>query len=158
GYVDADARPPYTQGKKPLYVAQPALPIVQPALPIGQPKAEKVQIPPGTKEPDVGPVRPVGPFGPGQFRLPLLDERPDYLGKMPQPSKETLARFNKYIEGTVDPANTLDLIQNRARLIILKDTPTRIQLSDESVAAYNLVSPKEITILGRSIGTTVFNM
>lgn len=81
----------------------------------------------------------------------------DCGGTAPQPSAKDLAEFNKFIKEFIDPRNTLDLIQGRARLMILKATPKRVQIVDEAVAAYNLISPKEISVLGRATGSTVLN-
>ncbi len=94
-------------------------------------------------------------FREGQPRLSRLGS---VLGKTPIPSQKDLEEYNRFINEVVDPKNTLDLVQGRARLVVLKETPKRLQVADESVAGYNLVTPKEITILGKSVGTTVFNL
>jgi pilus assembly protein CpaC len=98
-----------------------------------------------------------GPFGPNQIRMPLMDGS-QVLGTTPVPDSATIAKFKKYVEKFVDPQNTLDLIKSRVRLIILKETPKRIQMGDESIAVYNLVSPREITMIGRAAGSTVLNL
>jgi pilus assembly protein CpaC len=99
------------------------------------------------------------PFDKYQYRLPLMS--PDgvpVFGTTPIPNKKTVEEFKKYVERFVDPQNTLDLIKGRVRLIMLRETPKRIQMGDESVAVYNLVSPREITMIGRATGTTVLNL
>lgn len=98
------------------------------------------------------------PFGPGQIRMQQLDRR-DMLGATPQPTPQELERFNKYVDGVVDPGNTFDLIEGRVRLLLLKQPPTRIQIADESVAeARPLTPPVQVTILGKKVGTTVLNL
>jgi pilus assembly protein CpaC len=127
------------------------LPPINPALPLGQMPPEKVPVP----KVEVGPApRMVEPFGPGMVRMPTLD----VVGATPPPpSAKDLAEKAKVIGDFIDPRFTLDLVEKRARLLQLKETPRRIQLADESIAIYNLITNKEITILGRSVGTTVMN-
>jgi hypothetical protein len=56
------------------------------------------------------------------------------LGTTPVPNIETITRVKQYIDRFVDPENTLDLIESRVRLVILKETPKRIQMGDDAVA------------------------
>jgi Flp pilus assembly secretin CpaC/beta-lactamase regulating signal transducer with metallopeptidase domain len=73
---------------------------------------------------------------------------------------------NSLVQERLDPQNKvervlhspLDLIVGRVRPISLKDAPKRIQVGDGAVAVYNLVSPKEITLLGRTAGSTMIKM
>jgi pilus assembly protein CpaC len=62
------------------------------------------------------------------------------------------------VERTVDPDNTLDLIQGRPRLLVLKQVPTRIQIADETIATYTLISNTEVSVVGNEVGTTILNM
>jgi pilus assembly protein CpaC len=130
-------------------------------------QAQAVQEPPMAKQPEkigqadnLPPPRPVqSPFGPAQVRMPLMSpEGVPLLGTTPAPTAQTIEQFKKYIERFVDPQNTLDLVQSRVRLIVLKTPPKRIQMGDESIAVYNLISPTEITMIGRAAGSTVLNM
>jgi Flp pilus assembly secretin CpaC len=52
---------------------------------------------------------------------------------------------------------TLDLVANRPRLMILKQPPRRIQMGDERIATYHLLTPTEVSITGRQAGSTVLN-
>jgi hypothetical protein len=118
--------------------------------------------PPGGEKPGVLPQpRPLSlpPFGMDQVRTPLLgDAEATPLGATPHPTAQELAEQAKYVDRLIDPANTLDLIQGRARLMMMKATPKRIQVSDETIVGYTVIDNKEITILGKTPGTTVFNM
>lgn len=111
------------------------------------------------KEPaidNVAPPRPLdGVFGPNRVRLPRLA---DGVGQTPTPSPKDLQEFNRFVKGFIDPRNTLDLVQGRVRLMVLQEVPKRIQIADETVALYNLVTPKEITILGKTVGNTILNL
>jgi pilus assembly protein CpaC len=102
--------------------------------------------------------RPVPPFGPGQVRLPQLVDQPAKIGKAPQPTPETLEKYGKYVKELIDPAVTLDLISGQTRLMVLKENPKRVQIADESVACYTLLTPKEISLLGKNVGVTILNL
>ncbi len=126
-----------------------------------EPVVPQVPIPQGQRKPgeQLPEPRRFLPFGPNRPRLPLLGEKKrGGFGKTPVPTKEDLKDYAEFIDKVVDPRNTLDLVQNRARLIFLKETPTRIQVSDENIVTYNLVKPKQLTVLGLQVGTTVMNL
>jgi pilus assembly protein CpaC len=57
-----------------------------------------------------------------------------------------------------DPESTLDLICARTRLMVLKETPTRVQFADPRVAAGTLLTPKELSLVGKVAGTTVLTL
>jgi pilus assembly protein CpaC len=90
--------------------------------------------------------------------LPRLPGAPAPLGATPRPTEKEQAEFGKYVREFIDPANTLDMIVGRLRLMLLKETPKRIQIGDERIAIYNLVHERELTIVGRQVGTTVLNL
>jgi Flp pilus assembly secretin CpaC len=83
---------------------------------------------------------------------------PAILGSTPVPSDDERAQYNHFVVRFVDPRNTLDLKANRTRLMILKQPPRRVQMGDEGIATYNLLSPTEVSITGRQVGTTIFNL
>lgn len=82
------------------------------------------------------------------------------LGSTPQPTPAELAEYNRFVEGVVDPRNTLDLVAGRPRLVLLKTTPTRTQIADDTVATFRLLEPNgtQMTLAGRRPGTTVLNL
>ncbi|HZZ79655.1 MAG TPA: pilus assembly protein N-terminal domain-containing protein [Gemmataceae bacterium] len=143
-------------GAQPPFVPMDGAMQVQ--VPVPQPKVPQ---PKGADEPPLLPQpRPlVPPFGPDQVRMPLIgDTDVAPLGATPRPTAKELQEYAKYVKGFVDPNNTLDLIKGRARLMILKETPKRIQISDETIASYNVFpNSKDMTILGKLTGTTVLN-
>jgi hypothetical protein len=103
------------------------------------------------------PVQPGTPFLPGQFRLPLLGATAP-AGTTPRPTPEVLDRFDEFIERTVDPENTLDLVTERPRLMVFKQAPLRVQIADEKIASYMLISENEISVVGNDVGSTVLNL
>ncbi|MFO0903158.1 MAG: pilus assembly protein N-terminal domain-containing protein [Pirellulales bacterium] len=113
--------------------------------------------PPARPEAGAPAVRPApaaaSPFGADQVRLPLLP-----FGGTPKPTRETLKQFDEYVEEIRDTENTLDLVQNRPRLMRLRQTPFRIQLADEAIANYLLVTERELSLTGLQVGTTVLNL
>lgn len=137
----------------PALVAQ--VPMVQPKpdekapqVPMVQPKPDD---PKGTPLPQPKPL-----FGDDKVRLPLLGGP---VGTTPVPTEEDLKRFSQFIEGIEDPKNTLDVIDGRARLLMLKEVPTQFQLVDPTVVSANqLNDPKQFSVLGRKPGTTVLNL
>jgi pilus assembly protein CpaC len=96
-------------------------------------------------------------FGPGRERLSRMGEK-GALGSTPKPTAEDLKEFGQFIDGVIDPRNTLDIIEGRTRLILLKQTPTQTQIGDDTIAAFNLLGQKQITLLGKKVGTTVLTL
>jgi pilus assembly protein CpaC len=140
--------------RRPIAVAQTSTtrPPDQPPQPdVGQPNIPRVpgeQIPPSSKQPHQPPGRP---------RLPYLGQ-PRLFGEAPVPDAKTLEKYKEFIGEIVDPDNTLKLVVGRPRLLILKEIPKRVQIADEGVAIYGIITEKEISVLGRQTGTTVMNM
>ncbi len=123
------------------------------ALADGQPPAtDPGKQPPATDE---APVPRVLPFAPNQIRMPRL---PAPLGATPQATAETKKEFGEYVQRLVDPQETLDLIIGRARLLVLKAVPKRIQIAEEKIANYAVVKPTELSLQGKQIGTTVLTL
>ncbi|MFO0970108.1 MAG: pilus assembly protein N-terminal domain-containing protein [Gemmataceae bacterium] len=153
-YTGSGITPGFT-GVAPPGAAAPGATGIKPAV-----AAQEEKMPMKVPAPEVEgpPPKEFMPFGPKRPRLPRLPGVPGPLGSTPIPSKEELKDFGRYVEKFIDPRNTLDLVVNRPRLMVLKEAPKRVQMADESVANYNLITPREITILGRQVGTTVMNM
>lgn len=110
-------------------------------------------LPPPARAADENP----GFFGQDQVRLRSLGGTQP-AGVTPKPSKETLERYSELVERTIDPENTLDLVVGRPRLLVLKQLPTRVQIADENVASYLLISQKEISVVGNRVGSTILNV
>src|SRR5207248_2299791 len=53
------------------------------------------------------------------------------------------------------PESTPGLIPAATRLLVLQGVPRGIQVPDEAIAGYTVISPKEISFLGRNVGITV---
>jgi pilus assembly protein CpaC len=80
------------------------------------------------------------------------------LGHTPPPGPKTAEKYERYIGSFIDSEATMDLIVGRTRLLILKETPKRIQIGDEGVAEYNLISRDQMSLQGRAVGVTMMTM
>jgi pilus assembly protein CpaC len=108
------------------------------------------------------------PF-PNRPRLPSLGV-PQPLGKTPTPTPEVLRQQNEFIDGIIDPTNTLDLVVGRPRVIRLKSPPISFQLGDDTIAEATPINPREkdqktptlppteLIVIGKQVGTTVLNL
>ena len=104
------------------------------------------------------PLPPPSVFGPEQIRLPLLDAGGKPVGATPQPTPQVREQFQQYVERTIDPENTLDLVQSRPRLLMLRQAPIRVQIADENVASYTLIAETELSVVGNGVGSTILNL
>ena len=90
---------------------------------------------------------------------PILERLGDGgFGGTPKPSADDLKEYGRFVERFIDPRNTLDVVVNRTRLMVLKEVPTKIQVADERTASVDTLSPKELSVQGLRVGTTVLNL
>ena len=80
------------------------------------------------------------------------------LGAAPVAGPDIAKKYSKYVQEFKDPQLTLDLVVGRTRLMMLNVNPTRLQIADETVASYTVLSPRQISLLGRATGVTVLTM
>lgn len=80
------------------------------------------------------------------------------VGSTPKPTEQAKQKVGKYVKEVVDPETTLDLVVDRTRLLVLKQPPRRVQVANENVATYALLSPNEVSLLGRGAGVTVLTL
>ena len=91
-------------------------------------------------------------------RLHALPGAHGSVGATPVTTPKAKEKVNKYVKEVVDPETTLDLIVDRTRLIVLKQPPRRVQIANENVATYALLSPTDLSLLGRGVGATVLTI
>jgi pilus assembly protein CpaC len=134
-----------------------------PEKPVINQVAAPTQNPPPPPPPAAAPARnpgmelpPPQVLDPERPRLPLLGG--DKFGATPRPTPATLREFEQFVEGSVDPSNTLDLIVGRPRLLLLKQAPKRIFIPDDRVAAQQVITDRQLAITGRQSGTTVLTL
>jgi pilus assembly protein CpaC len=125
-------------------------PLPQPAVPPAQAPLQQVPMlpPPGVPE-NVPPPR--------NPRLNALAPVPNGLAN-PAPDRAVGERFDRFIQRKIDPENTLDVILGRPRILVFGETPKRIYLPDDNVASYQVIDERQISIVGRKIGSTVLNI
>ncbi len=76
------------------------------------------------------------------------------LGTTPKPSPKTAEKIDKYIGPFIDPEANLVLISGQTRLLVLKETPKRIQVANEGVFTYELVGKDQLIMQGRAVGNS----
>jgi hypothetical protein len=118
--------------------------------------------PPSAEEPqEITPrvrfPQPVEGADTGPSRLPLLPGLPAELRDPPQ-RPDVEREYSRFIEKTIDPELTLDLLVGRPRILTFKDTPTRIYLAQDTIASYDIISDTEIAVVGVAPGRTVLTI
>ncbi len=122
-------------------------------------------VPPPPSQPSTAPpaseaARPVqeiaSPFDPSQFRLPTLGYPPG-LG-LPEPSQETKDEYGRFVAREISPENTIQVVVGRAKVISLRDKPRRIYIPDEKIAAVQMITDQEFSVVGKKTGTTVLDL
>ena len=115
--------------------------------------------------PDATPAAASGPPSPTGLDAPPLPP-----GSLPHAAPPPMANYpltptpyfspdsHKFIKQLSGPENVLEVIVGRLQIFDLLQTPLRIQVGDETVANYALLSPMELSLQGLRVGTTVLNM
>lgn len=73
------------------------------------------------------------------------------------PSKIT-SEAGKYIKQVAGPDNVLEVVVGRLQVFDLLGQPRRVQVGDDTVANYVLLSTRELSLQGLRVGTTVLNV
>jgi len=76
----------------------------------------------------------------------------------PEPDPDVDRQFAQFIERTIDPQKTLDLIVDRPRILVFREMPSRIYIAQDSIASYQVISDTEIAIVGVGEGRTVLSL
>ncbi len=98
------------------------------------------------------------PFGLDRARVGVVQAAGNGLDPAPEPSPAVQRRYSRFIEGFVDADNTLDTIEGRPRILVLRQPPVRIQIPNEDIARYDILTDREISITGLEVGTTLLNI
>jgi RNA polymerase sigma factor (sigma-70 family) len=84
-------------------------------------------------------------------RVRVLDKG-DRGGEKPQRSK----RFRQFVPQVIVPQDVFTLQQGECRVLVLKEAPFRMFVTDEGIADYNVVNdPKVLNLEAKKPGTTV---
>ncbi len=87
-----------------------------------------------------------------------LDPAARTLGEVPRPDAAQRRKFDALIGGIADPQNTLDLVVGLPRLLQLKRPPMRVQVPDDKIVSYDVLTDGELSVAGKATGTTVLNL
>jgi pilus assembly protein CpaC len=79
-------------------------------------------------------------------------------GATPVTTPDVQKEYDQYVKSIVDPQTTLDLVVGRARLMVLASAPQRVLVGDERIAVTEEVSPTELSLKAKAVGTTVLNL
>lgn len=90
--------------------------------------------------------------------LPAPTDGAGGLGRVPTPTPQTMQKYERLVGQTIDPETTMDIIVGQPRVLRLNETPLRIQVPNEDVVSYLLISDREISISGKEAGTTLLNI
>ena len=120
--------------------------------PVACPRQADTEVVPPAPSPATTPT----PGIPGREDLQRTGSLP--FGMSPKPNAETEAKFARFIDRTIDAENILELIEGRPRTILLKQTPFRIQIANEEIAAATMLEDDQMSIMGQLVGSTMLNL
>ena len=160
--VQGPSVPATVPATAPMVVQGPSVPVTVPAtIPAvaGPASTSPATAPVATTVPSTTQTT-VATTNPENERNPLVKSVVENhaFGTTPQPTQEVRERFNKWVQNVADPENTLDLVVGKPRILQLAQAPQKVQIPDERVAAYDVLSEKELSVTGVSVGTTVLNL
>src|SRR5262249_37287704 len=144
---------------KPSETLKPPAEILKAPAELPKPPAELVKATDDTKpevvKPVADPTKLVCPPGAGKNAPEQCDPN---LPPTACPSPKDDEQRNKSLGQIIDPKNPLTMYLGRTRLLLLKETPKRIQIGDETIVDYTLITPKQISLLAKKLGDTVLNI
>ncbi|QEL14377.1 type II and III secretion system protein family protein [Limnoglobus roseus] len=148
------------QRKRPLTRAMLAVPVVMGLFAVtwsGNPSP--AQNPAAPMPPAVVPTTPApAPSINPVLSSPLLSPTPKTIGTTPVISAESKQKQGKHVAKLIDPELTLDLVSGQTRVMVLKNTPFRVQAGDERYMTLSVINTKELILQGKDVGTTVLNI
>lgn len=113
-----------------------------------------------------GPAAPAGEPPPASQPQPEPENR--FLGLLPAagpppavgpvPTPETTHEFDRFIEGQIIPDNTLRVVIGRAAVLVTREKPRRIYIPNEDFATAQIITDRQIAIVGRKEGRTSLDL
>jgi pilus assembly protein CpaC len=147
------------QGRPWVRLAQVQVPeVVRPGIVVpvpGVPEKGPATVPPSAATAEQ-PAQQPSPYSPEQFRMPTLGLPPG-LGT-PKPTAETQQKFGQFVQGEAVPENTLQVVVGRAQVVLFRAAPRRIYIPREDVAEYQVITPQQLAVVGKKVGSTVLNL
>lgn len=111
------------------------------------------QQPPLTAE---SPVPEPSPFINGMSRFPTLALPPGL--NTPTPTPQVEAKFDQFVEQEVSPEDTLQIVAGRAKVLVFREPPRRVYIPREDIAEYQVITPTQLAIVGKKIGTATLSL
>ena len=119
-------------------------------------KSQQPAVVPTPQQPTAAPPQDGSPFASGLFRLPTLGLPPG-LGT-PKPTPEVQRQFDQFVQQEVSPENTLQVVVGRAKILMLREAPRRVYIPREDIAEYQLITPTQLAVVGKKVGTAVLSL
>jgi pilus assembly protein CpaC len=105
------------------------------------------------------PPRRLEPLGPGHPRLERLPPgMKGPVGTTPRETKEAREKFKNLVGPVIDPELSFEVVVGRPRLLPMKERPFRVQVGDDQILSYTLITDRDLSIQGNRVGTTVLNL
>jgi len=128
---------------------QPAGPQIVPQVPL---------LPSGDGPREGNPVAIPQPWsGIEGHRLPFLQSLPPEL-RSPAPNAATQKEYESFLEKRINPEVTLNLIEGRPQILVFREPPRRIYLPQDEIVTFQVIDERQISLVGRKIGTSVLNI
>jgi pilus assembly protein CpaC len=133
-------------------VVRPGTPV--PVIPLIPEKTPPISPPPTDTNTPLSPEP--SPFGAEQFRMPTLGLPPG-LGT-PKPTAEDERKFKQFVQSEAAPENTFQVVVGRAKVLVFRQAPRRVYIPREDVAEYQVITPQQLAVVGKKVGSTVLNL
>jgi pilus assembly protein CpaC len=133
-------------------VVRPGTPL--PVIPLIPERTPPISPPPGETSTPSSPEP--SPFGAEQFRMPTLGLPPG-LGT-PKPTADDERKFKQFVQSEAAPETTFQVVVGRAKVLVFRQAPRRVYIPREDVAEYQVITPQQLAVVGKKIGSTVMNL
>ncbi len=118
----------------------------------GSPTVQAAQ-PPGGGTPGV--QQPSGPASRFEGLLPLAGP-PPMLG--PVPNEQTKKKYGRFADGQIAPEDTIEVVAGHPIVKMLWEKPRRLYIPNEEFATCQIVTDRQIAIVGKKPGRTVLDI
>jgi len=131
--------------------------IIRPTTPM-VPGAQTPPVPPVASQP---PAEPAQQGIPSPFDVSPLETAPGGLPpgmQVPQPTAEVAREYTHFIERQINPENTIEVMEGRDTKLVLRETPRRVYIPNEKIASIQVVTDKEVLVVGNKVGTATLQL
>jgi len=76
----------------------------------------------------------------------------------PKPTPEEEQKFRQFVQSEAVPENTFQVVVGRAKVLVFRQAPRRVYIPREDVAEYQVITPQQLAVVGKKVGSTVLNL